>query len=102
MDINNLIKENPNINITIKADELMQFAEYIITKTRQEINSVIEEEHKEKYLTREEVSRALSVTLMTLYNWHKSGYLEAVKIGKAVRYKKSVIDKLLLKGINSK
>lgn len=102
MDIENIIKENSDINITIKVKELMQFAEYLIEKTRQEINSVIEEEQKEKYLTREEVSRALSVTLMTLYNWDKSGYLEAVKIGKAVKYKKSDIDKLLRKGINSK
>lgn len=102
MNIENIIKENSDINITIKVKELMQFAEYLIEKTRQEINSVIEEEQKEKYLTREEVSRALSVTLMTLYNWDKSGYLEAVKIGKAVQYKKSDIDKLLRKGINSK
>lgn len=57
---------------------------------------------KRKYLTREEVSRALSVTLVTLYNWNKSGYLKAVKIGKAVRYKKSDIDKLLIKGNHGK
>ncbi|MDD4582428.1 MAG: helix-turn-helix domain-containing protein [Bacteroidales bacterium] len=102
MNIENIIKENSNINITVKAEELMQFANYIISKTRQEINSIIEEEQKEVLFTREEAGKALGVTLMTLYNWKKSGYLEAVKIGKAVRYKKSDIDKLLMKGINSK
>lgn len=95
MEILELIKENSNINITIKGDELMKFADYVISKTRQEINTVIEEERKEKYLTRAEVCEALNVTLMTLYNWNKSGYLKAIKIGKMVKYKKSDIENLL-------
>lgn len=95
MDINNLIKENPNINITIKADELMQFAEYIITKTRQEVTSTLKEDIPERYLTRAEVCKALNVTFMTLYNWNKSGYLQAIKIGKTVKYKETDINKLL-------
>lgn len=95
MNITELLNENPNINITIKAEELMQFAEYIITKTRQEITSTIKEDITERYLTRAEVCEALNVTLMTLYNWNKSGYLQAIKIGKTVKYKETDINKLL-------
>lgn len=95
MEITDLLKENSNINITVKVEELMQFAEYIITKTRQEINTIMEEEQKEQYFNRAEVCEVLNVTLMTLYNWNKSGYLQAIKIGKTVKYKKSEVDKLL-------
>lgn len=95
MNIENIIKVNSNINITVKAEELMQFAEYIITKTRQEVTSTLKEDIPERHLTRAEVCKALNVTNMTLYNWNKSGYLQAIKIGKTVKYKKTDIDKLL-------
>jgi excisionase family DNA binding protein len=41
-----------------------------------------------KYLTRNEVSKVLNVTVQTLNNWRRDGVLNPLKIGGRVLYKK--------------
>lgn len=50
---------------------------------------------KEELYTLHEVMGLLRVTRTTLTNWNRSGHLEAIRIGRVYRYKKSVIDKFL-------
>lgn len=45
--------------------------------------------------TRTEVQRILQVSLTTLSNWAKSGYLPVVKIGRQARYRKSDIQRII-------
>ena len=41
-----------------------------------------------EYLTRNEVSKVLNVTVQTLNNWRREGVLNPIKIGGRVLYKK--------------
>lgn len=48
---------------------------------------------KDGLLTRKEVAEILKVTYPTLKKWRDTGVLKACKIGGAIRYKQSEIDK---------
>jgi len=52
---------------------------------------------EEKYLTREEVAKLLKVNKSTVSNWKTSGILNAYGIGGRVYFKKSEIDKAMIK-----
>lgn len=48
-----------------------------------------------EYLTRKETSKLLSISLPTLNDWTKKGYIPAYRIGASVRYlKEDVINSL--------
>lgn len=47
----------------------------------------------ENYLTSKQVATKLQVTPKTLKNWRDKGILSAHKVGRAVRYKESEINK---------
>ena len=49
----------------------------------------------EKYLTRKEVAKSLSITLPTLSVWTKSGKLKAYRISRRVWYKSDEVEKCL-------
>lgn len=49
----------------------------------------------EEYLTRQEVSKLLGVSLVTLNSWDRKGVLKPYRIGSQVRYKKSQIEESL-------
>jgi excisionase family DNA binding protein len=52
---------------------------------------------KDKLLTRQETSKMLSVSLVTLSVWDKKNIIQSYRIGKLVRYKKSDVLKALIK-----
>jgi len=43
------------------------------------------------FITRQETSKILNVSLSTLLNWRKAGIITAYRIGNKIRYKKSEI-----------
>lgn len=47
--------------------------------------------HQSDYLTRAETAKMLKITLPTLHDWTKSGYLKAYRMGCRVLYKESDI-----------
>jgi len=49
------------------------------------------EKKQSEYLSRKEVCRMLKITLPTLHDWTKSGYLKAYRMGCRVLYKESEI-----------
>ncbi|MFV5699644.1 helix-turn-helix domain-containing protein [Flavobacterium sp. ZT3R17] len=52
---------------------------------------------KEEYLTREETAKLLKVDLSTLWHWNKNGVLTPYGISNRVYYKRSDIDKAMVK-----
>ena len=44
------------------------------------------------YLTRKETAQILRVTLPTLYDWTKRGYLQSYRMGSRIRYKRSEVN----------
>lgn len=48
-----------------------------------------------EYLTRQETAKRLSISLVTLNEWTKTGRIQGYRIGTRVRYKATDIDKAL-------
>jgi len=88
----NFLENNPNINITVNAEELLEIVDYAISKTRSEFES---KPISEEYLTRKATAEKLDVDLSTLWRYDRTGYLCAVKVGGKRRYKLSEVNKIL-------
>lgn len=56
------------------------------------------ENNQSDYLSRKEVAKLLRITLPTLHDWTKLGYLKAYKMGSRVLYKPSEVSDALEKG----
>jgi predicted DNA-binding transcriptional regulator AlpA len=95
MTIENLIKENPGINLTVKAGELMEFGNSIADRTAKTILL----KHDEKVYSRKEVVQKFGICEASLWRWGKIGLIESKKIGNRVFYPESEIKRLTsLKG----
>ena len=51
----------------------------------------------EQYLTREEVSELLKISLSTIHNWTKRGILQPFQIGGRIYFKASDIESSMIK-----
>lgn len=95
MEIENIIKENPSINLTINAGDLMAFGQSIVTQTAK----IILDNQDEKIYTRNEVIQKFNVCSATLWRWDKMGLIEGKKIGNRRYYPENEIKRLTsLKG----
>jgi len=90
MDIKEVIKDNPNINITVNASDLLAFGESIATQTAQ---SVIQNTD-EKVYTRNEVIQKFDICSATLWRWDKLNLINSKKIGNRRFYSESEIKRL--------
>lgn len=77
----NLINSEANFNITIQKSDLMDFANYLITSTKNELEADLVAAKAETYLTRLETSDFLKVDQSTLFRWAKRGYLKPIEVG---------------------
>lgn len=90
MNIENLIKENPGINLTINAGQLMEFGQSIADRM---VKSFLEKKD-EKLYARSEVLEKFKICAATLWRWDKMGLIESKKIGNRVYYPESEIKRL--------
>jgi len=82
--------------IGISPDELK---ESILTDVRAELKSLSQNFQPispPEYLTRQEVSTILKVSLVTLSDWNKKGILKPYRLGNLIRYKRNEIDQALI------
>ena len=94
-DLLKLSKENPNINLTIKAGELLEMVDYCIHSTCKNLEQAITDANAETYPSRQKVAEILDVSLVSLHRWAKSGYLVPITVGGKRRYRMSDVKKLL-------
>jgi hypothetical protein len=98
MSITEILKISPelagNLNITAKASDLQDFARLCIEAGRQERPEVRE---PEEYLTPQQFADILQVSLVTLWSWDKKGITQPLRIGNAKRYRRSDLEKILIK-----
>ena len=92
---------NADINLVVSKENLMAFADQLITRAREELAAKAEQEQRQKtneetLLTRKEACAYLGVCETTLWNWAKSdvGYLLPVRVGSKVMYRKSDLDRI--------
>lgn len=91
MNIENLIKDNPGINLTVKAGELMEFGQQIADRA---VKTFLHK-HDEKVYNRQQVSDKFGICSTTLWRWDKMGLIESKKIGNRVFYPESEIKRLM-------
>lgn len=92
-----LAKQYPELNLTVKAGELVEVIDYCVNKTRKELEQQITDANTETYPSPDQVAKILDVNKSTLWRWQKAGYLIPIEIGGKRRYKMSDIKKMLEK-----
>jgi len=95
MNIYELVKQCPDLNLTVKAGELLEMVEYCVQSTRKALEQQITDSNTETYPSPEQVSKILGVDKSTLWRWSKINYLVPISIGGKKRYKMSDVKKLL-------
>jgi hypothetical protein len=95
MNLNEIIKSGTNVSITVEAKDLKHFADYLIDKTKKEIEDVVISDKAESYPTVRQVTEMLNVDASTLWRWNKKGYLKTIEFGGGRRYKMSEVKALM-------
>ena len=90
MSLQELIKNNPDISLTVKAFELAEFGQNIADRA---IKTFLQK-HDEKVYTRNEVIEKFKICSATLWRWEKMNLIESKKIGNRVFYPESEIKRL--------
>lgn len=98
MQIANIIEQYPELNITMKAGELKEWAEYIVRLTQQELEQRATNVKNETYLNRDEVAEMLRVDKSTLWRWNRDNYLVHIEVGGKRRYRMSDVKQILGEG----
>jgi len=96
MTFTEFLKTNPelvaNLNFTAKTSDLQEFAKICIEAGRQERP---EPKNQEEYMTPQQLSEVLQVSLVTLWHWDKKGITIPLRIGNKKLYRRSDIEKIL-------
>ena len=95
LNIAELAQCAPQINLTITAADLREFASNLIEETKNELEQSISDSKAETYITSEKAMEVLSVSKTTLWRWKQRGYLVPVRIGGNDRYKLSDINRII-------
>ncbi|MBT6685758.1 MAG: helix-turn-helix domain-containing protein [Bacteroidetes bacterium] len=93
MLLNEFIKENPTINVTVSGEDLLIFGKEIASKTASEIL----DKKEEKLYTPKEIEEKFGVCTTTVWRWRKLGILESKKIGNRVYFTESSIQSVIEK-----
>lgn len=86
---------NPIFQISL--NDLKEVVKDLYQEERKRTEDAINAHRERPTLTRKETAKMLGVTLATLWQWAKSGYLTPVKIGTKVMYRPSDVENLLKK-----
>jgi excisionase family DNA binding protein len=91
MNLYDILKETPNLNVTISGGQLIEAIDYAI-----DIRVKAEQrEQEDVFLTTEEACKMARVSRPTLHRWKSNGLIPFIKVGKNVRYRKSDLTGLL-------
>ena len=95
MNIQELAQCAPNINLTITAGDLKNFAAQLISQTKEQLEQEISDSKCETYLSGEKVMEMMEISKTTLWRWKQRGYLVPVRVGGNDRYRLSDIQKIV-------
>ena len=91
----NLVKECPGLQVTITLGDLLEANTMLIADTKKELEQLITDEKSETYPSREKVMEMLDVSQSTLWRWQKAGYLVPLNVGGKRRYRMSDVRRIL-------
>lgn len=75
----------------VNLNELLEKIGQVVESKLQKCPSALEQKKSPKFLTRKEVASILNVTLSTLHDWTKLGWIQCYKVGRRVLYKESEV-----------
>ena len=97
-----IAKQYPQVSITVMATDLLAMGASIVADTmakyRAEVEARERAEKEEKMLTPQEAGEMLGVCNRTLYRWRRAGYIEGVRVGGAIKYRRSDCRAILANG----
>jgi hypothetical protein len=92
----NLLKNNPdlakNLRVEISGTDYIGMVDYSAQRIKE---SEPKRSDPEEYLTPEEMSKTLKVSLVTLWSWDKKGITIPLRIGNKKLYRRSDLEKIL-------
>lgn len=95
VDIMSLTKMGGQVALTVTPEDLHRFANMLLAQSRKEweeqMASSHNEELEETFLTTEEVCKIFNVCPATLWQWHRTGYLQHIKFGNKNMYPASAV-----------
>ena len=80
-NIYELAQTFPNISVTIKLSELIEFGKLLIAETKREFEQQTKEKNTDTYPFRAEVLKILGVSTSTLLRYEKMGLLKPLYVG---------------------
>lgn len=94
MNFTELLQHCPEVNITIKGQDLKDLIQEVKEDTAKQIREAERRNREEVFYTPDEVCELLKVSKTTLWQWEKKdGILVSIAIGGARRYRLSDIQK---------
>jgi len=94
MNLQELISENPQVSITVKGEDLADFARTVADEAAE----AVLQRQDEKLYTRAEIIEKLGVSEATIWRWAKSGILTSRRIGNRVYFPENSIKDLIKNG----
>ena len=95
VDIMSLTQMGGKVALTVTTEDLHHFANMLLAQSRKEwedqMASSHNEEPEETFLTTEEVCKIFNVCPATLWQWHRTGYLQHIKFGNKNMYSASSV-----------
>lgn len=93
--ISQLSEGGANVILQVSADDLKEVMRTFYQEEKARTEEAIQKHREQPTLSRKDVSKQLGVSLATLWQWAKSGYLVPVKIGTKVLYKATDVEEIL-------
>lgn len=95
VDIMSLTKMGGQVALTVTPEDLHHFANALLAQSRKEWEeqaaSARKEESEETFLTTDDVCKIFNVCPATLWQWHRTGYLQHIKFGNKNMYPASAV-----------
>ena len=99
-----MAKAFPDMTVSIRLRDLIQANEALVRQVRTEAErerSIRERQYGDQLIQKEQARQILGgPDPSTLWRWEKQGYLNPVKIGVKVFYRRSDIDRIIKKNEN--
>lgn len=99
MNIQELLKSYPNINVSVGLDDLNKWLHEILEETLRKSEEKVLADKSKKHCSPKEAAEELDVDLSTLWRWEKKGYLVSIKVGGKKKYLVEDINAILKKGV---
>lgn len=95
MSLEELLRTGQNITIAVKINDLREFANLLVDRTRRDLERSIIDGNAESYPNQQQVAKILNVAPSTLTEWNKRGVLCHSVAGRQRLYKMSEVKALL-------